>query len=62
MTNTTTFTSRTLAASASSDAWPMEDEANEVIPFSPRWATDAPKGGRQVLNRALGDPLQSPSS
>ena len=30
-----------------------ESIPNESIPFSPRWAADAPKGGRQVLNRAL---------
>jgi Histidine kinase-, DNA gyrase B-, and HSP90-like ATPase len=29
------------------------DSSNEAIPFSPHWAADAPKGGRQVLNRAL---------
>lgn len=29
------------------------DGSNEAIPFSPLWAADSPKGGRQVLNRAL---------
>ena len=47
------FTPHNLAAPASSDGLPTESEANEAIPFSPRWAADAPKGGRTVLNRAL---------
>ena len=47
------FTSQNLVAPTSSDGSLTESEANEVTPFSPRWAPDAPKGGRQVLNRAL---------
>ncbi len=47
------FTSHNLATPASSDSGLMEGEANEAIPFSPRWAADAPKGGRTVLNRVL---------
>jgi hypothetical protein len=54
MTNTNDyFASGNLAAPAPSDDGPVESEANEAIPFSPRWGADAPKGGRQVLNRAL---------
>ena len=30
-----------------------ESGANDAIPFAPRWAADAPRGGRSVLNRAL---------
>ncbi len=48
------FTSYNLrGAPTFSDAASTEDETNEGIPFSPRWADDAPRGGRQVLNRAL---------
>lgn len=32
-------------------ALPAESEPNDT--FAPRWAADAPRGGRQVLNRAL---------
>ena len=45
--------SHNLAIPAPSEGLPMESEANETIPFSLRWAADAPKGGRTVLNRAL---------
>src|SRR5580658_9259005 len=46
------FTSRNLSAPTFSDET-TTTEADETTPFSPRWATNAPKGGRQVLNRAL---------
>jgi hypothetical protein len=32
----------------------------EAMPFPPRWGADSPKGGRQVLNRALKDSAAVP--
>lgn len=52
--------SHNLVALESSDGSPTESEGNEAFPFSPRWAADAPKGGRQVLNRALKDSAAVP--
>ncbi len=45
--------SHNLRAPSFSEGEPSESESNEAIPFSPRWAGDAPKGGRTVLNRVL---------
>jgi hypothetical protein len=54
------FSAHNLVVAPASDASSNESDSGESIPFSPRWASDAPKGGRQVLNRALKDSAAVP--